>query len=190
VLYRGSIQSLFRDVTRMSQEAEVLHPRSARRYQGLAVAAASLAVTLVSAQTSTPSAGAPGTAIPDGGPYTGSAPGGGARVEPGRNLMSNPFRLIENWPTLNPGMRWGAAINFLPDDKGGTWALLRTEPPIVHFENSGQISKTLGDGLFVQAHGMCRDREGNIWAGDSGPFAENPTTAGRGFQVFKFSPEG
>ncbi len=123
-------------------------------------------------------------------PYVGSGPGGGARVEPGANLMANPYRMIESWPALNPGMKWGAAINFLPDNKGGTWALLRTEPPINYFDASGKIVKSIAQGVFVQAHGMCRDRDGNIWAGDSGPFADNPATAGRGFQVFKFSPEG
>jgi sugar lactone lactonase YvrE len=123
-------------------------------------------------------------------PYTGEGPGGGARVDPGRNLMANPYRMIENWPTLNPGMKWGAAINFLPDNKGGTWALLRTEPPINYFEASGKIVKSMAQGVFVQAHGMCRDRDGNLWAGDSGPFTDKAEAAGRGFQVFKFSPEG
>src|SRR5262245_12243156 len=65
----------------------------------------------------------------DGGPFTGSDLGGAARVDPGINLISNPYRLTKDWPTLNPGMKWGAAINFIPDNKGGTWALLRTEPP-------------------------------------------------------------
>jgi hypothetical protein len=145
---------------------------------------------LVQAQQ-TPAPAAPAAAAPaNGGPYTGSGPGGGARVDPGQNLMANPYKMIEGWPTLNAGMKWGAAINFLPDNKGGAWALLRTEPPINYFDNSGKIVKSIGQGVFVQAHGMCRDREGNIWAGDSGPFADNPSTAGRGFQVFKFSPEG
>ena len=44
--------------------------------------------------------------------------------------------------------------------------------------------------MFVQAHGFCQDRDGNFWAGDSGPFQDNPNTTGRGFQMFKFSPEG
>ena len=44
--------------------------------------------------------------------------------------------------------------------------------------------------MFVQAHGFCQDRDGNFWAGDSGPFADNPATKGRGFQLFKFSPAG
>ena len=94
--------------------------------------------TLVSAQQ-------PAAPPPDGGPFTGSGPGGGARQEPGQNQMSNPFRMIENWPMLNPGMKWGPAINFLPDQKGGTWALLRTEPPIVHFDVSGKIAHSFGN---------------------------------------------
>ena len=80
-----------------------------------------------------------GEALP---PFIGDGPGGGARIDPGRNLMSNPYRMIENWPTLNPGMKWGAAINFLPDNKGGTWVLLRTEPPINYFDASGKITCT------------------------------------------------
>jgi sugar lactone lactonase YvrE len=132
----------------------------------------------------------PAAAPPSGGPYTGSGPGGGARQEPGRNLMSNPYRMVENWPSLNPGMKWGPAINFLPDQQGGTWALLRTEPPIVHFDVSGKIVQSFGSGLFVSGHGMCRDRDGNLWAGDSGPFGDVPGAAGRGFVVYKFSPEG
>jgi sugar lactone lactonase YvrE len=44
--------------------------------------------------------------------------------------------------------------------------------------------------MFVQAHGFCQDRDGNFWAGDSGPFQDSPSTKGRGFQLFKFSPDG
>src|SRR5262245_39714227 len=132
----------------------------------------------------------PAAPAPDGGPFTGSGPGGGARQEPGQNLMGNPYRMIENWPALNPGMKWGPAINFLPDQKGGTWALLRTEPPIVYFDPSGKIARSFGNNMFVSGHGMCRDRDGNIWAGDSGPFGDVAGAAGKGFVVYKFSPEG
>ncbi len=122
-----------------------------------------------------------------GGPYTGTGPEGSPRPEPGVNLMSNPYRMIEHWPTLNPGMKWGGAISFLPDNKGGTWVFLRTEPPIVYFDASGKIVQSFGQGMFAAAHGMCRDRDGNIWAADN-PFRDTGT--GRGFQVFKFTPEG
>ena len=164
------------------------HPRFLSRLAGAAVLAA-----CVLAQAQQPSGQQSEGSTrqqPAPAPYTGDGPGGGARIDPGRNLMSNPYRMIENWPTLNPGMKWGAAINFLPDNKGGTWVLLRTEPPINYFDASGRIVKSMGQGVFVQAHGMCRDRDGNFWAGDSGPFTDKAEAAGRGFQVFKFSPEG
>jgi hypothetical protein len=123
-------------------------------------------------------------------PFVGRGAGGGARIDPGRSLMSNPYRMLEKWPALNPGMRWGAAINFIPDNAGGTWMLFRSEPPINHFDASGRITRSFGQGTFVQAHGMCRDGDGNFWAGDSGSFGDDPKTTGRGFQVFKFTPEG
>ena len=43
---------------------------------------------------------------------------------------------------------------------------------------SGNILKSFGDGMFAQAHGFCRDRDGNFWAGDSGPFTDTPASAG------------
>jgi hypothetical protein len=122
-------------------------------------------------------------------PATQAAPAG-QKAPAGQNLMSNPYRMLENWPRLRPGMKWGAAIGIIPDGKGGTWLHFRSEPPILHFDAAGNILTSFADGLFVQAHGFCRDRDGNFWAGDSGPFSENPATAGRGFQMFKFTPEG
>ena len=156
----------------------------------LAIVAAASVLQIIQAQAPAQAPAQGRGAAPDGGPFTGSGPGGGAREEPGRNLMNNPYRMVENWPTLNPGMKWGPAINFLPDNKGGTWVLLRTEPPINYFDASGKIVRSFGQGMFVSGHGMCRDRAGNIWAGDSGPFGDVAGAAGRGFVVYKFSPEG
>ena len=42
----------------------------------------------------------------------------------------------------------------------------------------------------MQAHGFCMDRDGNLWVGDSGPFAEDPATKGRGFQLHKLTQDG
>jgi len=105
------------------------------------------------------------------------------------SAMANPYRMVEKWPTFGT-IRSGAAIGIIPDGKGGTWLHHRSEPPILHVDASGKVVQSFGDKMFVQAHGFCRDRDGNFWAGDSGPFADNPSTAGRGFQMFKFSPEG
>lgn len=106
------------------------------------------------------------------------------------STMSNPYRLLENWPTLEPGMSWGAAIGIIPDDTGGTWMMFRSEPPINHIDAAGRITRSFGEGLIAQAHGFCMDHDGNLWAGDSGPFRDDPATRGRGFQIHKFDQNG
>ena len=106
------------------------------------------------------------------------------------STMTNPYQLVENWPTLKPGMEWGAAIGIIPDGTGGTWMMFRSEPPINYINAAGEITKSFGEGMIVQAHGFCMDNDGNLWAGDSGPFGDDPSTAGRGFQLHKFSQDG
>ena len=66
------------------------------------------------------------------------------------STMSNPYRLIESWPTLRPGMEWGAAIGLIPDGTGGTWMMFRSEPPINYINADGEITKSFGDGMIVQ----------------------------------------
>jgi sugar lactone lactonase YvrE len=136
---------------------------------------------------SSPGAGAPqSNTAPRAFPPPGQARGG---YPPWTSTMANPYRMIPNWPRLGD-IKPGAAIGIIPDGKGGTWLHHRSEPPIVHIDGSGNVDRRFGNGMFVQAHGFCQDRDGNFWAGDSGPFADNPATKGRGFQLFKFSPDG
>ena len=128
-----------------------------------------------------------------------SAQGGAGGQEPSTlqrlsrratSTMTNPYQMLENWPTLRPGMEWGAAIGLIPDDTGGTWMMFRSEPPINYVDADGTIARSFGEGTIVQAHGFCMDHDGNLWAGDSGPFGDDPSTRGRGFQIHKFSQEG
>ena len=106
------------------------------------------------------------------------------------STMVNPYRMVEDWPTLRPGMEWGAVIGFIPDGAGGTWMLFRSSPPINYVNAEGEITKSFGEGIIDTAHGFCMDGDGAIWAGDSGPFRVDPSSAGRGFQLHKFSPDG
>lgn len=115
--------------------------------------------------------------------------GGTAPVVEVPSAMANPYEMVPSWPHLGE-IKPGAAIGIVPDGKGGVWLHHRSEPPIIHFDPVGNILKSFGNGMFVQAHGFCRDSDGNFWAGDSGPFTDIPGTEGRGFQMFKFSPEG
>ena len=118
------------------------------------------------------------------------APPASLMAQSGANTMHNPYRLLENWPSLPTGVVWGAVIGIIPDGQGGTWVHHRSEPPIMHFDAGGTVTQSFGEGMFVMAHGFCRDQEGNFWAGDSGPFRDDPRTEGRGYQFFKFSPDG
>ena len=111
-------------------------------------------------------------------------------AQTGGNAMHNPYRMVEEWGELPEGVLWGSSIGIIPDGRGGAWLHHRSDPPIVKLDSSGKAVKTFGDGMFVQAHGFCMDNDGNLWAGDSGPFGDDPSKAGRGYQFFKFSPEG
>jgi hypothetical protein len=183
---------------------EVLPGNRAQRFafKGLT---ASPANALTPAQISAPqppvAPAAPAAGPRAGGPAAAGAPaqavaagGRGAAPQPPYvinwpSTMTTSYRMVEKWPNLGT-VKPGAAIGIIPDGTGGTWLHHRSEPPIMHFDAAGNRVASFGDGMFVQAHGFCRDRDGNFWAGDSGPFADSPQTAGRGFQMFKFSPEG
>ena len=67
------------------------------------------------------------------------------------STMTNPYQMLHNWPTLRPGMEWGAAIGLIPDGTGGLWMMFRSEPPINYITADGEITKSFVDGLIVQA---------------------------------------
>jgi DNA-binding beta-propeller fold protein YncE len=112
-----------------------------------------------------------------------------ADVLPTGNAISNPFRMLENWPRLGD-IKSGAAIGIIPDGKGGVWLQHRSVPGIVRIDSSGNIVKRFEGVSFSQAHGMCQDRDGNFWAADSGPFNDGPDVGVRGNQVFKYDQNG
>src|SRR4029079_963824 len=49
---------------------------------------------------------------------------------------------------------------------------------------NGRLLRSWGEGMFVFPHGAAVDREGNLWVTDA------RGEAGKGHQVFKFSPDG
>jgi WD40 repeat protein len=104
------------------------------------------------------------------------------------NAMTNPYRMLENWPHLGD-IKTGAAIGQVPDGKGGVWLQHRSDPAILHIDPSGNIIKRF-EVTFSSSHGLCQDRDGNFWAVDSGPFGNSPDAGVKGNQVFKFSPDG
>ncbi len=129
--------------------------------------------------------------------------------------LPDPYRLVENWPTLPASMNgghWGELIRADIDPKGNIWVFHRcfntvppgratcvgrTDPPILEFSPAGKLLTSFGSGLFAFPHGFTVDREGNIWASDAndldsvlGISAKDANGVVRGDQVFKISPTG
>jgi DNA-binding beta-propeller fold protein YncE len=129
--------------------------------------------------------------------------------------LPNPYRLVEDWPTLPKNMnggKWGELIRADIDPKGNIWVFHRcfntepagyatcvgrTEPPILEFDPSGKLLSSFGSGMFAFPHGFTVDEQGNIWASDAnddatvlGISARDAKGVVRGHQVFKMSTTG
>jgi DNA-binding beta-propeller fold protein YncE len=129
--------------------------------------------------------------------------------------LPNPYRLVENWPTLPASMNgghWGELIRADIDPEGNIWVFHRcfntepagyatrvgrTEPPILEFDPAGKLLTSFGSGMFAFPHGFTVDRQGYMWASDAnasetvlGISAKDANGVVRGHQVFKLSPTG
>ncbi len=134
---------------------------------------------------------------------------------PKQSSLPNPYRLVENWPTLPASMNgghWGELIRADIDPKGNIWVFHRcfntepagyatcvgrTDPPILEFDPAGKLLTSFGSGMFAFPHGFTVDRQGNIWASDAnkdetvlGKSAKDANGVVRGHQVFKLSSTG
>ncbi len=142
-----------------------------------------------------------------------------ARAQPARypkqTRLPNPYRLVENWPTLPQSMnggRWGELIRADIDPSGNIWVFHRcfntvpagfatcvgrSDPPILKFDPSGKLLTSAGRGMFAFPHGFTVDARGYVWASDAngsetvlGLSAKDSNGVTRGHQVFKLSPAG
>ena len=77
------------------------------------------------------------------------------------------------------------------DRCGGHLCVGTDVAPIQKFDADGNLVKSFGAGMFVRAHGLHIDFEGNVWVSDDqGPDGKDPRRGGKGHQVFKFSSDG
>ena len=109
------------------------------------------------------------------------------------NSQPNPYRTVENWAKLPGGRTWGSSSAVAIGPDGSIWVAERCGAntcagsnlaPVLRFDHSGKLLKTFGEGLFIFPHGICVDKEGNVWITDA------QGKDGKGHQVIKFSPEG
>jgi len=118
------------------------------------------------------------------------------------NDLPNPYRTVEGWARMPQGRTWGStsAVEVAPDGRG-VWVAERCGAnscagsaldPVLKFDAAGTLVKSFGAGLMLSPHGIFVDREGNVWVTDcacTGTAAQR-NTAGKGHQVYKFSPDG
>jgi len=138
-----------------------------------------------------------------------------AQQYPKQTQLPNPYRLVENWPTVPQNMNgghWGELIRADIDPKGNIWVFHRcfntepagaatcvgrTEPPILEFNPAGKLLTSFGGGMFAFPHGFTVDAQGYVWVSDAnanatvlGLSAKDSDGLVRGHQVFKMSPAG
>jgi DNA-binding beta-propeller fold protein YncE len=110
------------------------------------------------------------------------------------NSQPNPYLTIENFFKLPEGRKIGSTAGIDIDRDGSSvWVFERCGAatcegsnlaPLLKFDSSGKVVKSLGAGMFLYPHGIYVDREGNIWVTDG------RGNNGKGQQVLKLSPDG
>jgi hypothetical protein len=111
------------------------------------------------------------------------------------NAAPNPYRMVDGWPQLPAGQKFGGVIKVQVDHSdgksiwvfdrcGGTECTNSPAAPLLKFDASGKFERAIGANLFAIPHALYIDRDGNVWAGDQ--VARN----GRGADLIKFSPDG
>ncbi len=114
---------------------------------------------------------------------------------------SPAYQQVEHWPQLPPEIQTKLKIcreegcdtrvsSVIQGDNGSVWMLTRFDPPLLKVDASGKLLKSFGDGLFVSSHGLCMDRDGNLWAGDYGSRPASAPGGPKGLQVHKFTQDG
>ncbi|HWE51003.1 MAG TPA: hypothetical protein VG273_14510 [Bryobacteraceae bacterium] len=102
----------------------------------------------------------------------------------------SPYTQLDLYFHMPAGRPWGATTAVDIDRDGKTiWIAERCGtntcagslvPPVLQYDTAGFLRRSFGEGLLTFPHGICADKDGNVWVTD-----------GKGTQkVWKFSPEG
>lgn len=120
--------------------------------------------------------------------------------------LPNPFStMLRPWGTHPDGLEWGqvsaVAIDndgrhvWVADRCGATSCIGSDREVVFKLDPAGNVVTSFAAGMFIRPHGVFVDAENNIWVTDhqnarAEQLAQFPASAGKGQQVFKFSPEG
>ena len=115
--------------------------------------------------------------------------------------QQHPYKTITDHFKMPDGRKVGSTAGITIDRDGSSvWVFERCGgnncvgsgvAPILKFDASGKVVKSLGAGMFIRPHGIHIDRDGNIWVTDGeGPDGKDPRRNGKGHQVFKMNQDG
>jgi sugar lactone lactonase YvrE len=76
------------------------------------------------------------------------------------------YVFVPNAVTLPEGVTMGAPASVAFDAQGHLLVLTRGDKTFFEFDADGHFLRSFGDSLFVRAHGLHIDRQGNLWATD------------------------
>ncbi len=112
----------------------------------------------------------------------------------GPNSAPNPYTTVDNFFKMPEGRTWGSTSAIDIDKEGHVWVAERCGKndcseskldPILEFDaKTGKLIKSFGGGMMNFPHGICVDKQGNIWVTDG------HKANGKGMVAIKFSPEG
>src|SRR5262249_41010323 len=110
------------------------------------------------------------------------------------NSQPNPYKQAEKWYQLPEGRTMGSSSAVDIDSKGHIWVAERCGAnscagkddvdPILEFDPSGKLLKSFGKGMFIFPHGICIDKDDNIWITDE------QNRDGKGAVAIKFNRDG
>ena len=110
------------------------------------------------------------------------------------NSQPNPYRTVEKWYQMPEGRTMGSTSAVDVDSKNHIWVAERCGgnscagkddiDPILEFDQSGKLLRSFGKGMFIFPHGICIDKDDNVWITDG------QGRDGKGHVAIKFSPDG
>jgi sugar lactone lactonase YvrE len=76
------------------------------------------------------------------------------------------WRIVQTWPPLPPGIRFGTLHAVAIDRLERILILHRGEPPVVRLNRDGSLGRAWGTGMFKEVHGLKIAPDGCIWVTD------------------------
>ena len=132
-----------------------------------------------------------------------AAPHAQEKPAPGPEYPLADYDEVKPFGPGKPGaFAWEPAGVDVDKKTGNVVFLRRSSPAVWVLDTNGKVIRSFGNDLFVWAHGMHVDPQGNIWATDCaiGPSANSQSqlqlpdakvkAAGKGHLVYKLSPKG